>query len=362
MKLRYSFLILIFWPSLLKAQINISPSDFPQPGITIEYYTGGNLDSVDLGNPGGNQVFDFSKGVLNTFQDSFIISMVTPASTGFGADHPNSTVAFLSDSESDSATGQIVFELWEFLQNTATGSQFLGLTANLDTGNLFSNSPPTSMTPAHVTYSSPTEHIHLNWQMGYQSSYTNKWTAIIGPLKHDETIYRELEIDAWGTFKNPWREFDALRLKVKEYLRETDTLNGQSDWEFTDSTYYYEYWVKNLGHYIARVYADSSYSSFWQLELANQREPLGIEDNFDSRQIRLYPNPTQQDLYIEADQEDWLNYEIYDLNGKLLSKGNLSPAKGRRKLPVEGLPAATYILKLSDESGIIGYKKVLLIR
>jgi hypothetical protein len=53
-------------------------------------------------------------------------------------------------------------------------------------------------------------------------------------------------------------------------------------------------------------------------------QALSIEDNVMGVQLRVYPNPTSQSLYVSHPDINSFGITIVDLNGKLLYKGSIN--------------------------------------
>lgn len=77
-------------------------------------------------------------------------------------------------------------------------------------------------------------------------------------------------------------------------------------------------------------------------------------------EIRVYPNPTQDRLWVKADLKEW-SEEIYDLQGKLIvSRININ--SDILSLNVEELLAGTYYLLVrNNASEIVGSESVLVL-
>jgi len=76
----------------------------------------------------------------------------------------------------------------------------------------------------------------------------------------------------------------------------------------------------------------------------------------DQSEFRLYPNPAQDQLYIDiADQT--ADYTIYDLNGRLIEKGNI---RYYQSLDVSYYNNGVYLILLNFENGSIGREKIVI--
>jgi hypothetical protein len=68
-------------------------------------------------------------------------------------------------------------------------------------------------------------------------------------------------------------------------------------------------------------------------------------ENFETPIVALYPNPVQNNLYFSS-ETSFKNYQIVDLTGKILQKGNLSV----QSISVESLPNGLFFLQLENQN------------
>jgi hypothetical protein len=64
--------------------------------------------------------------------------------------------------------------------------------------------------------------------------------------------------------------------------------------------------------------------------------------------FNLYPNPAQNNLYIEYTNHftTFTSYQIFNIAGQLLKQGNLE----NNSIPIQEIPEGVHILTLFDES------------
>lgn len=72
------------------------------------------------------------------------------------------------------------------------------------------------------------------------------------------------------------------------------------------------------------------------------------------KKISLYPNPTKDNLTINALQPG--NYAIYSINGSLLKTGTLT--QGDNLISLQSLAVGYYLIKVSDEDGTSAFEKI----
>ncbi len=101
-----------------------------------------------------------------------------------------------------------------------------------------------------------------------------------------------------------------------------------------------------------------------QYAFANGSLPMVSTTNvFDLKQLKLFPNPTQNYLYLEGelDLSNDLKYKISDVSGKHVSFSNLEDIG--QKIDVSKLENGIYFFQLEDAKGtIIGSEKFEIIR
>ncbi len=90
----------------------------------------------------------------------------------------------------------------------------------------------------------------------------------------------------------------------------------------------------------------------WDLYAVNYCHDLGhlstSEDiHLKKDQFQIYPNPVEGNIFISGKADDVKSAQILDFSGKLIYHEHL-PFKHKRNIPVENLPAGSYLLKLDD--------------
>jgi len=82
---------------------------------------------------------------------------------------------------------------------------------------------------------------------------------------------------------------------------------------------------------------------------------LAVADfNFENN-LSIYPNPAQNQVNIQIDRN--ATYKIYNINGQLLSKGNV--VQGNNTLDITNLNQGVYFIKLSDGEAEITRKLMI---
>ena len=185
------------------AQISVNYFEVPADwGIESVYWAEADTGlgiPVNLGNPGGNQSWDFS-GVSSANEFSQVI--VSTDSTPYGGEFPNANMVMESDDLSQfgfEGPGYIYYSL------TTNGLYLLGL--GLEYGGM----------PFPVVFEEPMTWLEL--PLDYQDSWENNLYMEIPfdsagvEYRIDLTLNFDFTADAWGQLLIPLGDFDALRLQ-----------------------------------------------------------------------------------------------------------------------------------------------------
>lgn len=123
----------------------------------------------------------------------------------------------------------------------------------------------------------------------------------------------------------------------------------------------YVRFLPNIVGQISDTIKISSYGAMTYLFVSGL-STVGVEDlKFDENDIMIYPNPTQNDLFIELTEQiqnysDW-KMEIYDVLTHKIHEEILSNSKA--KIDVSNLPAGVYLVVLTNRSNRIVKKVVI---
>nr|WP_295706848.1 T9SS type A sorting domain-containing protein [uncultured Lacinutrix sp.] len=86
----------------------------------------------------------------------------------------------------------------------------------------------------------------------------------------------------------------------------------------------------------------------------NRWENLSVNE-FSKDTFKIYPNPVQGNLLTIENKQN-TTYEIYNVLGKKVLKGNITPSDN--KVNVSNLSKGVYILKLQSKNGTVTKKLI----
>jgi hypothetical protein len=107
------------------------------------------------------------------------------------------------------------------------------------------------------------------------------------------------------------------------------------------------YQDSDIGLYSTGIVDSCDYVYIW----------TGINNVKSSDQIKLFPNPAQD--FVEIDAKGYSNYkiELFDLNGRLLKSDNAFDSSF--KLDLSFINKGVYVILLRNKNQIIGYRKLI---
>jgi hypothetical protein len=84
---------------------------------------------------------------------------------------------------------------------------------------------------------------------------------------------------------------------------------------------------------------------------------VGINETSINLELSVYPNPTTDYLTLKVDDNSNLNYQVYDLQGKVIENKKVSSTT--TSINVENLPKAIYFLNVTKNNRIVKTFKII---
>lgn len=227
--------------TLVSAQITLNNNNFPVGGLMIS--RGYAVSSANVcGNPGANQFYDFSS-IKPVIHDT--IKYYDASLTPWAALHPGAGVA-------TAEFGKGIVTVNYFTSSPATFSK-TGITIIADFGQ--------GLDTVHGNYSLPDTMISNLYTYGYFKTGLSVVTIpnILPLADYKISILKTIKYDGWGTMLTPVNYYgDVLRAKVAEFRYDTVFYLGSPVYIAADSSYYYQYFAKNIRHPVATAHTDSA--------------------------------------------------------------------------------------------------------
>ena len=79
-----------------------------------------------------------------------------------------------------------------------------------------------------------------------------------------------------------------------------------------------------------------------------------------SQEINVYPNPTNEDIFINLSgfEGEHIEIKVYDLMGRIVYKNLVQESKAEYKISTAGMQNGFYIIKITEEGEIINTTKI----
>jgi hypothetical protein len=84
---------------------------------------------------------------------------------------------------------------------------------------------------------------------------------------------------------------------------------------------------------------------------------LGINETSINLELSVYPNPTTDYLTLKVDDHSNLNYQVYDLQGKVIENNKVTTSI--TTISMEALPKAIYFLNVTKNNQIVKTFKII---
>ena len=75
--------------------------------------------------------------------------------------------------------------------------------------------------------------------------------------------------------------------------------------------------------------------------------------------LNVYPNPTDDILYVELSGVVIQSVGLYDQQGRIVGANNHSPLQRTTAINVRNVPTGVYVLRVTDENGKEYHRKVV---
>ncbi len=98
--------------------------------------------------------------------------------------------------------------------------------------------------------------------------------------------------------------------------------------------------------WLVKVSKDGCVDTIRCITVSNFESPIALE------KIKIYPNPTSDMVYLDLQDNDWAEYQIFSLAGSLIKSGTIFD----KKIDVSTLFAGSYVLQIRSKKGIMTKK------
>ena len=318
---------------------------------------------VNIGNPGQNQIWDFS--TLQSM-DSWSMEVVDPIITPFDQLYPNANLCIIDDGD------------FIYCDKSSSGIAMLGIGDSVAQQSVMLIPLPLSYSFAYTDgpvlaldslIGGPMVDFLLTSQGFSASLLTFGATHVADSLNIQLEMTTNFEVDGEGLLMLPMGNFDALRVKVDRTTNPSisvyciDTNGGaNSGWyplnfgggSETESFYH---WYSNdvtASFTLAEVYLDSLGNPETGVSFLNTS--INSVDKIDFDYINVYPIPSTYNINITSENNEEVNTKLIDINGQEIKRFKFVNST---VINLSDLDKGSYLLILNTKKGRITKKIIL---
>jgi hypothetical protein len=107
-------------------------------------------------------------------------------------------------------------------------------------------------------------------------------------------------------------------------------------------------------YYFKVLPAKSGDTGTYRLDIDIKAKTTGIEDVHSAANVKIYPNPAKDVVYIDMADVKVQNINITDVQGRL--QRTMAPTQKLASIPVNGLPAGMYFIQLMTDKEVVTRK------
>lgn len=356
--IRTLFILLMFSTSLIYSQITITQSDYNAifaVGNTTTALGSTTATSIDIGQPGGNNVWDFSAFVPNEF---FSQSYISPAATPHASIFPSANVAeYFTFTFSPDDTTTVTGESWNYISTGTTSLEYGTVSENTNV------TPNTQTLIASVrTHFPPSDQYKLpidfneSWSVNDSTQSENTLNGVSTGTTTESAVTNFI-VDAWGTMTLPGgSSFSVLRLREQEI----STTYFMGFPVFTNTSVEYTF-LSKTGDFFSVSADDENPPNSGTINgtigwtgdppVTDVKEITGIlPSEFNLSQN--YPNPFNPSTLIEYSltTESFVDLKVYDILGNevaVLVNEEQNAGTYRANFSGDGLSSGLYIAQIT---------------
>jgi hypothetical protein len=342
------------------SQVTVNQNDMPSAGDTLRFSVAANAVTIDPGNSGSNQTWDFSNLQSSSqYVDDFLPVSQTPftyiAVFGLPFSSAASDMGRLDNSAFQVPTIPVVNvtinDVYNFYKTSSASFQQKGFGVSI---NGF---------PVPIQFSSGDVLVPLPLNTNSTSTNAYSFDATIPTLGYyGRDAVRNNEVDGSGTLITPFGTFQTLRLRSELVYTDSVAIDalgfGFQLPEFTEVKY--KWLAPGYGWPLLEITANSIFGAetvsrvVYRDSVATPFD-IGFADVIDAATVNVFPNPASEILQIsmQVNTKSSMKFELFNALGQSVysRQSSLIPGQAIELIPLLplGLSNGTYFLSISQE-------------
>ncbi len=326
-----------------RAQITVTSADLPVAG-TMVINAVDTITPVSAGNPGINQVWDFSNLVASRF-DTIIYR--TPEGVPGFENFPQANIVYDYRVSKRCGNCDVIVYAYAFLNQNDNNVSLYGDEAQHQINTVYTLNWHRYFTDGSILAHLPMNYGNSTIDSATYELYLGYWYEGVmfdsSMIVVKENFVRT--VDASGTLITPYNTFQVLRVKEDVTTVQTNYSYTSDGWVFvfedTHSETIYN-WYTNDYFLVGTVDDDGKGPGFTFFKSSTV---VGIESNYRTSGINIYPNPAGNQLTIQTDKE------IEEATILTLSGQEILTHRNSTLLDVSQLNPGMYLLKVITSEG-----------
>ncbi|MFL5765904.1 MAG: T9SS type A sorting domain-containing protein [Bacteroidia bacterium] len=330
------------------AQITITMADVAMPTTVIKQATDTIVAPSIIGSSGISQTWNMTalgQDQLDT------LTFIGPTWTPFLSSYPGTNEGLHFGGSSSSNYG--------YLTINSTGLSIQGNSSIQDFGGGPSTIKQHNMPPQKV----------MTFPSTYLSNFTNNYVTdatfyfgadpgigfTLDSVRQKSVISGTANCDAWGTITTPLITTPTGCLRFYEVTMQTDSLWAYAfgTWNFVqetkDTMYHYSWWANGIGFPLVESDVDASdipMNAKWLMATP----AAGINEASENIDMKMYPNPAQNEVTFEVDAEKVASISVFDVSGRYVTSQLVSQDKVTINTSALANGSYTYVLISKQKS------------
>lgn len=334
---------LVLYSQMTTSQILITSDNIPAPGTNFIKGIDEQPMGIDPGSPGPGQTWDFSSLSADATSG---YSYVEPVATPFPEHFPGANLALHA---ADTSYTYLFFNEETYLMQ--------GIVIQVEGDEyVFDYVPDMIIMDFPFGYGD-----QVSQDYAFEYVYANNGDSV----RIKNSVSKTIEADAFGIVTLPVGEFNALRVATTQVAKDSTWAQVLGNWTLiaatVSTTNYYDFYTNapEVDIFLVSLEYDENWSMLQRADFFKDSF-VGIDRSANNYGIKIYPNPSDDMIYIETGELSHGKLQLINIRGQLILEQRME--SGRHQVDISSMKTGTYICRILDEGSKTVYEQSILIR